>query len=452
MDVLAGENLLRSWKEISAYLGCDARTCYRWEKRLGMPVHRADEGAAKSRVFAYKDELDAWFRSTFTNSHPPGPPRTGPRPYIRWLLAGFVPIAAAALFMIGKPGTLRSGQPVDFHIRGTNLIILGENGKELWRKDLKIEGLESEETYRTCFQTSTSGDSRLPWLIIKDIDGDGRNEVLFAVKTREDRYGEGGLFCFDGKGKELWRFAAGRKMSFGGRTYSPDYRIHGLALDDFNGDGRQEIAVVSFQYPQWPCQLALLDCRGRMIGEFWNSGQVKDIAFQDLDGDGRDEMIAGGVNNQYGPFVAVFDPNHVEGCSPQSGEFRSDTLPPGSEKYYLIFPRTDVSLARGDIVEGVRDMGITGDKRIMVDTEYNLFFYFGFDLRCLSVDWGHGFMRKHNELVAEGKIRSDLSDPYRETMKKKIRYWDGSRFVSEPMPDLSNASAGGLRPALNNRR
>ncbi len=70
MSEMAKDNLLRSWKDISAYLGCDTRTCYRWEKNHGMPVHRAEGGEMKSPVFAYKDELDSWFQQTFKNSHP----------------------------------------------------------------------------------------------------------------------------------------------------------------------------------------------------------------------------------------------------------------------------------------------------------------------------------------------------------------------------------------------
>lgn len=51
--------VLGSWKEISAYLGRDMRTCRRWEETLGLPVHRLN-GSPKARVLAYKDEVDRW--------------------------------------------------------------------------------------------------------------------------------------------------------------------------------------------------------------------------------------------------------------------------------------------------------------------------------------------------------------------------------------------------------
>jgi tetratricopeptide (TPR) repeat protein len=50
---------LDSWKEISAYLKRNIRTCQNWERELGLPVHRLD-GSPRARVFAYTGELDAW--------------------------------------------------------------------------------------------------------------------------------------------------------------------------------------------------------------------------------------------------------------------------------------------------------------------------------------------------------------------------------------------------------
>jgi len=55
------EKLLESWKEISAYLNRNTRTCQYWEKKHGLPVHRLED-SPKARVFAYKKELDLWLQ------------------------------------------------------------------------------------------------------------------------------------------------------------------------------------------------------------------------------------------------------------------------------------------------------------------------------------------------------------------------------------------------------
>lgn len=62
-------NVLQSWKDISRYLERDIRTCHRWEGELGLPVHRVDEKSLRSKVFAYKSEIDQWLREKANNKH-----------------------------------------------------------------------------------------------------------------------------------------------------------------------------------------------------------------------------------------------------------------------------------------------------------------------------------------------------------------------------------------------
>ena len=54
---------LDSWKEIAAYLRKEVRTVQRWEKNLGLPVRRLAQGKLGT-VFAYKQELDAWWQES----------------------------------------------------------------------------------------------------------------------------------------------------------------------------------------------------------------------------------------------------------------------------------------------------------------------------------------------------------------------------------------------------
>lgn len=58
---MKSQEILDSWKDIADYLGRDIRTCYRWEKELGLPVRRIDDQSSRSKVFAYKSEIDEWF-------------------------------------------------------------------------------------------------------------------------------------------------------------------------------------------------------------------------------------------------------------------------------------------------------------------------------------------------------------------------------------------------------
>ncbi|MBN2205894.1 MAG: hypothetical protein JW742_00695 [Candidatus Aminicenantes bacterium] len=84
--------LLRSWKEISRYLGCDRKTCARWETECGLPVRRIDPVSRRSRVFAYQSEVDQWLvekRAIASLSHQK----------TRSARGFFVPAAAAGLIL-----------------------------------------------------------------------------------------------------------------------------------------------------------------------------------------------------------------------------------------------------------------------------------------------------------------------------------------------------------------
>ena len=52
---------LQGWKEIAGELNRSVRTVQRWERTLGLPVHKLGDGAG-SPVFAFKDELRSWLR------------------------------------------------------------------------------------------------------------------------------------------------------------------------------------------------------------------------------------------------------------------------------------------------------------------------------------------------------------------------------------------------------
>src|SRR3569832_2316839 len=51
--------VLTCWKDIANFLGCGVRTAQRWERTLGLPVHRpANE--SRQIVAAFVDEIEAW--------------------------------------------------------------------------------------------------------------------------------------------------------------------------------------------------------------------------------------------------------------------------------------------------------------------------------------------------------------------------------------------------------
>lgn len=106
---------LESWKEIAAYLGRDARTVQRWERRDGLPIHRLQHSKLGS-VFAYTAELDAW-REARDSAHlnvQSGSSRRGVRRAVRIVVVGSV----ALTMVIALASVLRR----DVSVSGPALI------------------------------------------------------------------------------------------------------------------------------------------------------------------------------------------------------------------------------------------------------------------------------------------------------------------------------------------
>jgi hypothetical protein len=453
------ENILTSWKEIAAYLDRDVRTCVRWEKRYGLPVHRLERDS-KAKVFAYKDEIDGWLaeRSAAANSSGVPDPPAGGRPPIFPLLFALAALAAAVYFLFFRPGP-GNGVPTDFHIRGSKLIVVDDHGRELWQHDTKLPDLETEGFYRGHFNVKREGDNYIPawpYLLFRDLDGDGRVETLFAIQTRSE-LGEGTLFCFDDRGTELWRFGAGRALEFGGQPRHKEYRIFGIDVDDYDGDGAPEVLVISHHKPDWPCQVVLLDGAGRTEGEYWNAGYIMDASAGDLDGDGVKELALGGVNNEYRRgCVAVFKPGGLRGGSPQTGAaFRSPDIGEGGQAAYVLFPNTEVHrsvVQEGDPVNffWIRD----GDGLMAMTTDTQIYYDLDRDLACRSIILSTTFQNQYESLIQQGKGR-DLPFPgesYKRWLRTSLLHYRDGRWDVPPETDFTplararRNSSGGSAP------
>ena len=427
------ENLLSSWKGIAAYLDCNVRTCLRWEKKHGLPVHRIDE-KSRATVFAYKDELDAWLRKK-ANNRPTLFFRGVPRLIFKkgfFILLPVIGICALLIYLLFLKG-LHSPLPVDFEIEGSSLVILGEEGKELWRYETGIENLKDEELYRSQYQYRRKYEGRhyLPLIMIKDINHDQKPDVLFSIQT-QDELGGGDLLCFNHKGEKLWKYSGGRELVFGTKVYSNDYRIIGFDVHDLDGDGRFEVILISAQWPYFPTQITVLDEAGQELGDYWNSGRLTDFVFIDLDNDGRKDIILSGCNNEHGKGCLIaFDMKLIRGCSPQSGDYRCHELEPGTAKYYVLFPRTDVDTVTTPI-DTICVIKVLKNKRLYcLSANSNIIYELNNNLEVEDVRFSHDFEQKHKELLMDGKIDSQLGEEYRENLRLGFLYYDGEKWVPE---------------------
>ncbi len=446
------EKPLSSWKEIAAYLGCDERTCLRWEKRFALPVHRLQDDKGKSHVFAYEAELDQWLRG---RKHPPGgdlpsgqeasrSPRPARRTLGLWpILALVVGLTLIIYLILSARARVDKAQPADFRIEGSKLIIVDDRANEIWRYETGLRDLISEAEYRLHFQTRSigpQGSRSAPYLLIRDINNDRRKEVLFSTQTQAN-FSRGKVLCFDHRGRVLWSHDVGREMVFGRTSYPPIYGVQ--AMDVFpRDDGRGDwVLVIAYQHPEFPTYALMLTTEGKPFGEYWNSGRLSDYVCLDIDGDARRELVLAGTNNEYlKACLAVIEPESARGGSPQTGDYRSDELAPGSEEYYLLFPRTPVDKL-ADVREAFDLLDVFGGNRLIVRAlSSSLFYRLDFRLVLETLIFSDTFWRKYRRFQEEGRLPAGKIDAerLRRELSSGILYWDGEGWVSSPTRNKRN--------------
>ncbi len=115
------------------------------------------------------------------------------------------------------------------------------------------------------------------------------------------------------------------------------------------------IVVSNIHDPWWPNQLAILDSKGKLLSEYWHSGHLDYLSLADLDGDGRQEIIATGVSNGYHQAtLVVLDPDRVFGASTEAArpELQIHGMGVAQERLRLLFPRSDMNKALFQFNEG----------------------------------------------------------------------------------------------------
>ena len=424
------KDILASWKEISAFLGYDVRTCQRWEKEAGLPVHRVLD-SSKSRVFAFKQEIDEWMNSR-TQDRP-----KNKRKYLYLLIPAALLILTYLVFIF----PYSSSQPHDFKIKDSKLVVLNKNGKKLWDYDTGIKSLRNEEFYRLFFQFKRISENRLhpnfPLLVIQDINQDKEKEVLFVPRSLIPENDTYGLCCLNSKGKENWTYAPGRAMKFGEKLYPSDYTIKGLEVIDLNQDNRVEILILSFNINMFPTTLSVLDPKGEVKREYWNSGRITDLVFYDLDEDEEIEIMLAGCNNEYNKgFLAVLEPDFKSGSSPQTGYYRSSDLMQGVEHQYILFPGQDL----GNPALNRNPMGrinIIDEKSVSVESQSGLIYEFDFDFALKEIRFADRYEDFYNEAYQKGLTKSKFTAKTMAELKSElmaqISYFNGRRWVPTPV-------------------
>ncbi len=268
---------------------------------------------------------------------PPPGSRIGSRITVKVLgaigaLAGLATVSYVAVMMLAP-----RHHPKFARLDGTALRIMDAQGKELWSKNFP-GGFDAAWFYQ-------KGLASRIWF--EDLEGKGHVSVLFAYSAAPSQQRHSStLICYSDRGKEKWRWTPGRDLpELNGSP--PVFLTMALGVLKATSKRPPRIVVANVD-PWWPSQIAILDSNGKTISEYWHSGHLSYMTLADLDGDGREDIIATGVANGYDhqATLVVLDPDRVFGASSEvQAEFQIHGMGIAQERLRLLFPRSDLNRA-----------------------------------------------------------------------------------------------------------
>ncbi len=405
---------LTSWKDIAEHLGVNVRTAQRWEAEKGLPVRRL--GGSHGRVLASTAELDAWRRAASQRSNWWNDLRVV-RAYA--VAVTGILLVAGALSLTLYLDFRAMGSPSGFQVTGNGLVVTDQNGRELWRRSF-AETPDPEQ------YLSAERRNRV-WL--GRIEPSGGVNTLFVLAPIL-RASKGDTFhCFSERGLRRWEFHPGRKALEGSREFSALYHVRGFRVFPSPArDGTMWIAVSSVHHRLHPCQVAILDNNGRLLGEYWHLGRLDVIEVADINGDGLEEILLAGVDEvQRRATLVVLEPRRIAGSRPLQAAAPSDlaNLPKGIERAVVLFPRTSLNRKLEQFNSAYEVALVDGSIQVLVkehmqgDPPY-LLYTFRKDLNLVSVEASVSLRNRYRDLKATRLLDQELSDAELEALRQGV--------------------------------
>lgn len=381
---------LNGWKEIAGYLRVSIRTAQKLEKDQGLPLRRGV--TQKGPVFAMVAEIEDW-RSRRTQRpiaeaplvpppeirslrskldvavktirqagyilqapvEPPDEekkravlPRCLPSPgqsknilKTNWLVAGLTAVillSAVGLIILRQLWVRRD--PSRVTIAGRMLTMLDQENRPMWRFELP----------GTPAPLPVAGDYSSARPVIADFGNEGKRELLYAFTNTTTVGPADTLYCFSSSGSVRWTHHLGREIrTIGtGRLYPANYTLTWIGVLARATPAGGRIVIGGHRGGSSLFAVEILTPQGQVVGEYYHPGWLWAMATTDLDGDGFDEIILGGVNDAYGNLsgfdhpvaLVILDSRHVsgQGPAPPTDDRHFDGLDSGRERAALLLP------------------------------------------------------------------------------------------------------------------
>ncbi|MCU0611253.1 MAG: VCBS repeat-containing protein [Candidatus Eisenbacteria bacterium] len=315
----------------------------------------------------------------------------------------------------------------------------------------RIELLNSYQRVVHRFQVAQTSPNLRPSL--GDVDGDGIVEVFTGTGTLDSLPST--AFCYDQRGRLMWTFRGGFRPDepvppeFA--EYANTFNMGGAYVRDVDRDGVADVFVVFNHSPFCATQIARLTPDGAYASSFWNCGHcastnviAPDLTFDDIDGDGYDEILVAGTSNACDrAVVIVLDPRsfggrgHVCDGTDRTRSWQSYILlaDPEEIRHALRMPRLHATSIEARNWNGQRV--IMAGIWLALGRQFEGAFRYRLDRDLNVVDfyWSDWFVGWADSARSAGALPADWSlSRFRERMKQ-IEVIPGPQWLWEPDPE-----------------
>lgn len=276
-----------------------------------------------------------------------------------------------------------------------------------------------------------------------DVDGDGTKEVIYSLISSG---GLSRLQCSSLSGDRVhWTVDLKRRILCPrqGGLEREEFGARVILAGDFDQDGSAEVLCLTL-HSYFPSLLLKLDAKtGRELSAYLHIGNLASMVAQDLDGDARQEIVLGGVNQALRQAcIVVLDPGHIEGHSLLNPAYAVEGWAPAVHRAYLILPKTVVNeafkaSAKWNFTSSIsvtesskRIKAKIQDQGEFADYSATLYLDLDFGLRPLEFGTSDVYDMTAERMLKEKRISRLPDKPYFDGLLAKVRSWDGKKWRS----------------------
>jgi hypothetical protein len=290
-----------------------------------------------------------------------------------------------------------------------------------------------------------------------DVTGDGRNEVIWVDQVADEDLTAWVIFCKSIRRDDiLWTHPVYGNLKFPNKPYAESDRfiVNKLLVDDFDATGKPALLVLAAHYRFFPGLVLRLDSgTGERIGQYVHTGQLNNAFAADITGNGKKELIVGGVNNAFDEAVMIIlDADNLDGHSPLRGDYIVEGYAPAREIGYVRIPRTVVGeqlkhrtrynipskmfhnpRSQHLLVETIEFQDLSAQETLSAASPAHYYITFDYDLNVSEIGTADGYDMMARILWEEGHIEALPDYNYFLEYAKSFKYWNGSDWQNEPV-------------------